>query len=159
MATVASAPAEPAMQPIALMRCAADGCMIRPEPRSWDDATLGRMPGAFTAPKDFQVYILSYGPAGWARVLVNHPDEGAVEGWVETRSLTTSVPVYGPSGAAAQSEASVSSTSSTASTPTSTGRVVNGSSDAMARHQEFMQKRGGQGRAAPPPPPRRRAKR
>ena len=156
----APAPAPPAT-PIALLRCSGDGCMIRPEPRAWDDATLGRMPGAFTAPKDFPVYVLSYGPVGWAHVLVSHPDEGAVEGWVETRSLTDAAPT--PAAASAAPAPGMSPTSASTPGAPSTGQVVsNGREEAMARHFEFMQKRGqGQsGRAAPPPPPpRRRSKR
>ena len=144
-----SAPAA-AATPIALLRCAADGCMVRPEPRAWDDATLGRMPGSFTAPKDFPVYVLSYGPVGWAHVLVNHPDEGAVEGWVEMRSLTDA-PASPPSmGTPAASPA-------TSGAP-STGAVVNASGDAMARHLQFMSKRGPGRAPSPPPPPRRRGK-
>ena len=143
--------------PIALLRCSGDGCMIRPEPRAWDDATLGRMPGAFTAPKDFPVYVLSYGPVGWAHVLVNHPDEGAVEGWVETRSLTDAAPSPAPAPAPMQSPMG---TNPSPATMPSTGEVANGRDEAKARHLEFMQKRGqgGGGRAAPPPqpPPRRR---
>lgn len=130
--------------------------MIRPEPRPWDDATLGRMPGAFTAPKDFPVYVLSYGPVGWAHVLVNHPDEGAVEGWVETRSLTDA-PVANPPSAAPV--ATPPMTPAPTSATVSTGEAVNGRNEAMMRHLQFMQKRGrGQMRATPPPPPRRRAK-
>ena len=146
----ASAPPESSpTAPIALLRCAADGCMIRPEPRPWDDATLGRMPGAFTAPKDFPVYVLSYGPVGWAHVRVNHPDEGSVEGWIETRSLTDALPAASPPP---------TSSATSATSATSTGAVVNGRNDAMARHQQFMQKRGPGRAAPPPPPPRRRAK-
>ena len=144
----APAPAQPAT-PIAILRCSGDGCMIRPEPRAWDDATLGRMPGAFTAPKDFPVYVLSYGPVGWAHVLVNHPDEGAVEGWVETRSLTDAPPSP-PSMTPA-----TPSMSSGASATAGTGQAVDGKGDAMLRHQQFMTKRG-PGRAMPSPPPRRR---
>ena len=140
----------PALSPIAVMRCGADGCMIRPEPRPWDDATLGRMPGAFTAPKDFPVYVLSFGPVGWAHVLVNHPDEGAVEGWVETRLLT-------------DAPASPPATSVPIASPTGTGQVPSPRSVRNARkeaitswHEEFMRKRGQQGRAALPPPQHRR---
>ena len=134
----------PAVQtpaPIALLRCAIDACPVRPEPRAWDDATLGKMPGAFTAPRGFPVHVLSYGPVGWANVLVNHPDEGAVEGWIEARFLTEA-----PIESAASETAPSSSTAATA-----------GTADALARHLQFMQKRG-TGRGAPPPLPRRRPK-
>ena len=154
MSAVAPAPIAPAMGqagPIALLRCSADGCMVRPEPRPWDDATLGRMPGAFTAPKDFPVYVLSYGPVGWAHVLVEHPDEGAVEGWIETRSLTDA-PASTPSPPSMASAATP-----TPSGVPATGEVVNGRDEAMARHLQYMQKRP-RAAAPPAPPPRRRVK-
>lgn len=128
-------PTAPATGPIALLRCSEDGCMIRPEPRPWDDATLGRMPGAFTAPKDFPVYVLSYGPVGWAHVLVNHPEDGTVEGWVETRSLTD-----------APIATTIPTSASPVSGPTRTAtRTSSARNDAMARQQQFMrqQSRGG----------------
>ena len=135
--------------PIAVLRCAIDGCPVRPEPRAWDDATLGRMPGSFTAPRGFPVYVLSYGPVGWANVLVNHPDEGAIEGWIEARFLTEA-PIESASPGSSASPASPG-TSTTSSTTTTAG-----TSEAMARHLEFVQRRG-PGRS-PPPPPRRRVK-
>lgn len=129
--------------------------MIRPEPRAWDDAVLGRMPGAFTAPKDFPVYVLSYGPVGWAHVLVNHPDEGAVEGWVQTSSLTDAAPTPPPA-----SPVSSPMSPSPSATP-STGEVNAAREQAMAQHMEFMQKRGQKSGAAQQAllPPRRRSKR
>lgn len=130
--------------PIALLRCSADGCMIRPEPRPWDDATLGRMPGAFTAPKDFPVYVLSYGPEGWARVLVNHPEDGSVEGWIETRSLTDAPIVASPPAPSATPAPRSSATDPTAAETMST---------AIARHQQFMSRQ--RPGAAPSPPQRR----
>ena len=74
--------------PIATLYCA-DRCPIRPEPRPWNDQTMG--PFGFTAPRGHPVSVLSYGPVGWAHVLVQHPDDPSpVEGWVETRFLTNS---------------------------------------------------------------------
>lgn len=85
-------------QPIATLRCAAERCWVRPEPRQWDDATMGRF--GFTAPRGFPIHVLSFGPTGWANVVVEHPDDGMVEGWVETQYLESA-----PSGMASSSAA------------------------------------------------------
>ena len=73
-------------QPIAVLRCAADRCWVRPQPIPWDDR-MGRQDGAFSAPRGHVFNVLAFGPVGWAHVLVQHPDDGLVEGWVETRFL------------------------------------------------------------------------
>lgn len=86
--------AQQAPQPIAVLRCATD-CWVRPQPVPWDDR-MGRQAGAFRAPRGHVVQVLSFGPAGWAHVLVDHPDDGRVDGWIETRSLDNGQPAAQP---------------------------------------------------------------
>ena len=72
--------------PIATLRAAIDRCPVRPEPRAWDDASMGRF--GFAVPRGYPIAVLAFGPVGWAHVLIQHPDDPSpVDGWVETKNL------------------------------------------------------------------------
>ena len=84
----------PVGQPvIAAMYCREAGCWVRPAPRPWNDAT-GRF--GFKVPRGFRIDVTSFGPPGWVRVELDHPDDGRVPGFVELSGLTTDAPAPAP---------------------------------------------------------------
>lgn len=86
-------------QPIALMKTNAR-TFVRPEPRAWDDSQ-GRF--GFSVPAGFPVAIVALPPQvppGWTKVALQHPDHGAVEGFVEGKFLSpANAPLAAPAGA------------------------------------------------------------
>ena len=57
---------------------------VRPEPRPWNDA-WGRY--GFSIPRGFPVNVVAFGPAGWAEVQIQHPEQGLAPGFMELAHL------------------------------------------------------------------------
>lgn len=81
------------------MRCR-ERVWILAEPRVFDGA---RGPKDFTAPAGFPVGVRAFAPPGFAQVLVQHPEHGPVEGFVEANKLAPEGAPVGAAGQGAQS--------------------------------------------------------
>ena len=132
MSPTVAMPEVPVGQPvIAVMFCGPAGCSVRPEPKPWNDA-WGRF--GFKVPRGFRVDVTSFGPPGWARVELDHPDHGRVPGFAELSSLTTETPPA-PAMPAAQAQRAATGASARAARPALPGVLARPTAEQKKRMQ------------------------